>query len=77
MERILNDRECDLLEKIARHTKMDTWFWIDENGIVKDAERQSKSQRKLIHQLIDGINREDFDELSDDDKWTLLQILNK
>lgn len=73
----LSDRNILLLEKIAKVSKMDCWFYIDRNGKVRDLESRNRqrSTRNSVRQLIDGMSKEDFDQLTDEDKWDLIQLM--
>lgn len=73
----LSDRNILLLEKIAKVSKMDCWFYIDRDGKVRDLESRNRqrSTRNSVRQLIDGMSKEDFDQLTDEDKWDLIQLM--
>ena len=65
------------LEKIAKISKMDCWFAIDDKGRVYDREgdikgKTDKTRRTLISQLIDGMTRETWDALTDDEKYNVV-----
>ena len=64
-------------ERIARLSKMDTWFAIDDKGRVYDREgdikgKTDKTRRVLISQLIDGMTRDTWDALTDDEKYNVV-----
>jgi hypothetical protein len=66
-----------IFEKIARRSKMDCWFGIDDKGRVYDREGQVKgksatAQRILIRQLMEGMTQETFNELTDKEKTSLV-----
>lgn len=74
----LNNMEFDVLEKIARQTKMDCWFLIaqDENGddYVYDLEEGCNiSLREGVQMLHEGITCE----LSDVENEIFKQLLHK
>ena len=73
----LSDRNILLLEKIAKVSKMDCWFYIDRGGKVRDLESRNRhrSTRNSIRQLIDGMSKEDFAFLTEEDKWDLIQLM--
>ena len=65
------------LERIAKISKMDTWFAIDDKGRVYDREgdikgKTDKTRRTLISQLIDGMTRDTWDALTDDEKYNVV-----
>ena len=66
-----------IFEKIARRSKMDCWFGIDDKGRVYDREGQVKgksatAQRILIRQLMEGMTQETFNELTNKEKLSLV-----
>lgn len=70
------------LEKIARISKMDCWFGIDDKGRVYDREgdikgKTDKTRRVLISQLIDGMTRDTWDALTDDEKYNVVNGIAK
>ena len=75
----LSNRNILLLEKIAKVSKMDCWFYIDRDGKVRDLESRNRhrSTRNSIRQLIDGMSKEDFAFLTEEDKWDLIQLMLK
>lgn len=69
--------EEKVFEKIAKISKMDTWFGIDDKGRVYDREgevkgKTPKTRRVLISQLIDGMTRDTWDALTDDEKYSIV-----
>lgn len=76
----LTNAEYEVLNKIARKTKMDCWFYIKQNNkgqdYVFDLEYRKRLSLKCgIKQLIDGIIDIDIFELSDNEKFTLIKLL--
>lgn len=74
---VLTQEAADIFEKIARRSKMDCWFGIDDKGRVYDLEGQVKgksatAQRILIRQLMEGMTQETFNELTDKEKISLV-----
>lgn len=66
-----------IFEKIARRSKMDCWFGIDDKGRVYDREgdvkgKSATAQRILIRQLMEGMTQETFNELTDKEKMSLV-----
>ncbi len=72
-----------ILTKIAKVSKMDTWFNIDMHGRVRDLEGNVKSsstaktRRMLVAQLIDGMSENDWNTLTDKEKLLLTKALAK
>ena len=79
----LTSSEFDVINKIARKSKMDCWFCIKEgknNGedydYVFDCENGKKiSLRQGIKQLIDGVIEENILELTEYEKYILIKLL--
>lgn len=74
--------EENALEKIAKISKMDCWFGIDDMGRVYDREgdikgKTNKTRRILISQLIDGMTRDTWDALTDDEKLNVVKGLGR
>ena len=70
------------LEKIAKLSKMDTWFGIDDKGRVYDREgdvkgKTDKTRRVLISQLIDGMLQETWNALTDDERYNAIKGIAK
>lgn len=70
------------LEKIAKLSKMDTWFGIDDKGRVYDREgdvkgKTNKTRRVLISQLIDGMMQETWNALTDDERYNAIKGIAK
>ena len=66
--------EEKVFEKIAKISKMDTWFAIDDKGRVYDREgevkgKTPKTRRVLISQLIDGMTLSTWNALTDVEKY--------
>ena len=62
----LSDSQANVLEKIARRSKMDDWFQIDSNNEV---------DRDDIVTLIEGATDSDFEALSPSDMNCLANLL--
>lgn len=78
----LNDKEYELLDKIAGKSKMDCWFQIRSTGKEEDyvydlEEEKRMSLKKGIKQLMEGIDGMYDHYLSGDDYDTLLGLLTK
>jgi hypothetical protein len=70
------------IEKIAKLSKMDTWFGIDDKGRIYDREgdvkgKTDKTRRVLISQLIDGMIQETWDALTDDERYNAIKGIAK
>ena len=69
-----------VLERIAKISKMDTWFGIDEKGRIYDREgdikgKTDKSRRILVSQLIDGMTRDTWDALTEDERYNAVKAI--
>ena len=78
----LTNAEYKLLNKIARKTKMDCWFYIKQNKKKQDYVFDIENGKRLslkcgIKQFIDGVIDTDIFELSDDEKFILIALLGK
>ena len=71
--------QIQLLQKLAKKSKMDCWFDMDDNGEVRDLENGGRvmSTRNACRQLIEGLTPEDLDGLSGSEVHTLLGITSK
>lgn len=68
MRRIkLTEEQAIALNKIATRSKMNDWFFIDENLIVSEID---------IHTLIDGTTEYDMGILNIQDVYVLINLLN-
>jgi hypothetical protein len=70
------------IEKIAKLSKMDTWFGIDDKGRIYDREgdvkgKTDKTRRVLISQLIDGMLQETWNALTDDERYNAIKGIAK
>lgn len=73
------DHQIRLLRRIAKYTKMDCWFDIDEYGQIRDFESDSRrpvNPRKGISDFIDGVNSDTFNQLNDEEKFDLLMAVS-
>ena len=64
----LGIREIDVLEKIAKRSKMDDWFLINNDNIVS---------KKDIRTLLDGATIWDLEGLSPDETYIIVNLLLK
>lgn len=79
----LTSSEFNVINKIARKSKMDCWFCIKERkrneveyNYVFDCENnKGMSLRQGIKQLIDGIIEENILELTEYEKYILIKLL--
>lgn len=68
MRRIkLTEEQAIALDKIATRSKMNDWFSIDENLIVREID---------IYTLIDGTTEYDMGTLNIQDVYVLINLLN-
>lgn len=72
----LGESEVKLLQRLARLSKMDCWFDMQEDGKVFDLENESKqtSTKHACRQLLDGLSMEDLEHLNNNEMYTLLNI---
>ena len=73
----LTDSEIAVLEKLARRSKMDAWFAIDDAGKVVDLEDCSTGERQAIKTFVEGFTEYDIEGLSASETLTLLTLLGK
>lgn len=75
----LQYHQAQLLQKLAKKSKMDCWFDMDDNGVVRDLQNGGRvmSTKNACRQLIDGFTPEDLDGLSGREVNTLLEIAIK
>ena len=73
----LNDSEINILDKLAKRSKMDCWFLIDDKGRVRNLENYSRimSTKKAVRQLTDGLTQYDIEGLTSNEVVTLLNLL--
>ena len=72
------DNQIALLQRIARRTKMDCWFDIDHNGKIRDLEDHNRQMTPshAMSDFLDGLIFETFEELTDEEKFTLLSAVH-
>lgn len=63
----LTEEQANALDKIATRSKMNDWFYIDENLIVREID---------IHTLIEGTTEYDMGALNMQDVYVLINLLN-
>lgn len=63
----LTEEQAIALDKIATRSKMNDWFSIDENLIVREID---------IHTLIEGTTEYDMGALNMQDVYVLINLLN-
>lgn len=78
----LTQEEYYLLSDIAKDTKMDCWFAIQQNGDGEDMVYDFENGRHLllsdgVFQLLDGTTDEDLERLDTSDLLTLVRLLIK
>ena len=64
----LDIREIDVLEKIAKRSKMDAWFMINNDNVVS---------RKDVHTLFEGATTWDLEKLTPDETYVIVNLLLK
>lgn len=73
-----NADELNLIEKIARANKVDTWLDVTREGNFRDREEGKEiSAKKAMQGFIDALQYEDFVALTDEEKFTLLGVVAK
>ena len=74
----LTSEEINLLEKIAKTNKVDTWFGISKEGNFRDLEKGKEiSGKNAMSSFIDALLFDDFKTLTDKEKFALLNITGK
>ena len=55
----------EVLRKLAKVSKMDCWFSIDDNGVITDLEDNNVVMNtcEAIYMLVDGASTQDFEQL--------------
>lgn len=71
--------ELAALDKVAKKSGMDCWFCTTTEGNFRDLENKGRamSGKKAVKQLIEGLQSETFAELSDEEKFALLNAASK
>lgn len=73
-----NANELNLIEKIARANKVDTWLDVTIEGNFRDREEGKEiSAKKAMQGFIDALQYEDFAMLTDEEKYILLGAVAK
>lgn len=73
----LTQNEIRILQGIAKKTGMDTWFYLDNEGKFCDLDRETKSMRKGVKQLVEGMTCREFESLCTTDQYRLLNLVAK
>ena len=57
----------EVLRKLAKVSKMDCWFSIDDSGVITDLEDNNAvmNTSEAIYMLMDGASTQDFEQLDD------------
>lgn len=57
----------EVLRKLAKVSKMDCWFSIDDSGVITDLEDNNvvMNTSEAIYMLMDGASTQDFEQLND------------
>ena len=65
-----------VLRKLARVSKMDCWFFINDDGTIFDLENNSAVMNtcEAIYMLMDGASSQDLDCLNDSEKKTIISM---
>lgn len=80
MRNLLTDYETRVLANIARKTGQDSWFCINQNKQDNDRVYDKKNNKSLplkkgIKQLMEEIDFDIFEALTNVEKWTLTCLL--
>lgn len=64
---ILPEESIEVLRKLAKVSKMDCWFSIDDSGVITDLEDNNAvmNTSEAIYMLMDGASTQDFEQLDD------------
>ena len=67
-----------VLRELAKVSKMDCWFSIDDNGIITDLEDNNTvmNTSEAIYMLLDGASSQDFEHLDDVEMRTIVLMLS-
>ena len=79
-ELVLNENEINVLNHIAKSSKMDCWFFVNENGETIDLEsrcNRKKNNIRMIKQLFFGVTESDIANIGSRDTYVLFNILNR
>jgi hypothetical protein len=73
----LNCLEIALLQKIARHSHMDNWFNLSDDGVLRDRENNNRimSVRNGCKQLMEGLEIPTIETLTAHEVHTLLCLV--
>ena len=63
----LSTPAIEVLRKLAKVSKMDCWFSIDDSGVITDLEDNNAvmNTSEAIYMLMDGASTQDFEQLDD------------
>ena len=63
----LSEPAIEVLRKLAKVSKMDCWFSINDSGIITDLEDNNAvmNTSEAIYMLMDGASTQDFEQLDD------------
>ena len=63
----LSADSIEVLRKLAKVSKMDCWFSIDDSGVITDLEDNNvvMNTSEAIYMLMDGASTQDFEQLDD------------
>lgn len=70
-----NSEELNIMDKLARNAKMG-WFYTTNEGNFKDLDTGKEiTARKALGQMVDGLERENFDCLTNDELIVFIKAL--
>lgn len=71
----LDNADLNLLDKIARKSKMDCWFSTTDDGYFYDCENNRlRSPKTMTAELIDGMTDYDYSNLNEEEQARLEEI---
>lgn len=67
-----------VLRKLAKVSKMDCWFYINDSGVITDLDDNNvvMNTSEAIYMLIDGASPQDFEHLDDVEMRTIVLMLS-
>jgi len=69
--------EINVLQKIAKVSHMDNWFNLDNEGVLRNREKNNRvmSVRSGCKQLMEGVTPYDLSQLNGDEVYHLLDLV--
>lgn len=73
----LTPKEEEALEKLAKVSKMDCWFSIDESGVWDRENKKHINTSEAIIELLDGATYSDILHTGPDEAYVIINLLIK